>query len=204
MDLRIRNVLLLLITLSITIGCFVGCSILPTDGDASDDQNNNAAQGENKNPVEAKYDTLPYSDYVIMKNSWYDESREEHIEIKFDLGGSDMLVISTFEEYAAAGIYDFERDEEFFVENSLLVMKYTYTSSDEMIEFIDIAIKDGKLYPVVSMEHIPGTPITDDYNWIYIIADVKKSDIENYSFGEVLALNLADENDGSVYHEKFE
>ena len=115
-----------------------------------------------------------------------------------------MLTLSTFEEYEAASIYDLERDEEFFGESALLVIKYEHTSSDKPIELVDIAIKKGKIYPVVSMELPPDHNITADEKTTLIIADVKKSDVEKYSFGEVLAINLADENDGSVYHEKFE
>ena len=93
---------------------------------------------------------------------------------------------------------------EFFTENALLVMQYTHTASDEPIELVDIAIKDGKLYPVISMKLPPDHAVCTDIQDTYIIADVRKSDVEKYSFGEVLALNLADETRGSVHHEKFE
>ena len=180
MGLRIKKTWLSFLTVILCIGCFVGCS----------------AWG--KNPVEAKYDTLPYDGYVIRQKNLTNHP------IHLNFGDSDIILISSLDEFEASGIYDYERDEDFFKENALLVMQYTHSSSDKMIEFVDIAIKDGKIYPVVSMELPPYAPICCDIIDTLIITDVKKDDIKNYSFGEVLALNLADENEGSVHHKRFE
>ena len=183
---RIGKVLSLIFSVIFCIGCFVGCDAFK------------------KNAVEAKYDTLPYENQVIRADHWYDEAEKKLHEVNLRFGDSDLLLLSTFDEYKAANIYDLERSEEFFTENALLVMQYTHSSSDEMIEFIDIAIKDGKLYPVVSMDLSPEQNITADTKNTFIIAGVKKCDIEKYSFGEVLAINLSNESRGSVYHDRFE
>ena len=183
---RINKILSLILTVIFCIGCFVGCDAFK------------------KNAVEAKYETLSYENHVIRADQWYDEVEEKLHEVNLRFGDSDLLLLSTFDEYKAADIFDLEKSEEFFTENALLVMKYHHTSSDEPIELVDIAIKDGKLYPVVSMELPPDHNICDDIRDTLIIADVKKSDVEKYSFGDVLAINLADETRGSVYHEKFE
>ena len=180
MGLRINKVLLLVSAIIICASCFVGCS----------------AWG--KNPVEVKYDTLPYDGYVVRAANRTDRP------INLQFGDSYIILLATFEEYEAASIYNLERDESFFEENALLVMRYHHSSSDEMIELVDIAIKDGKIYPVVSMDLPPDSVICMDLNDTLIIADVKKSDVEKYSFGEVLAINLTNKDKGSVYHEKFE
>ena len=186
MGLRIKKVGLAFLTIIICTYCLVGCS----------------AWG--KNPVEAKYDTLPYENHVIKPEQWYDETEKKLHFINLKFGDSDIILLSTFDEYKAANIYNFEKSEDFFTENALLVMRYHHTSSDEMIEFVDIAIKDGKIYPVVSMDLPPNSNVCADIQYTLIIADVKKSDVEKYSFGEVLAINISNENDGSHYHEKFE
>ena len=195
MVLRINKLLSLFLTVSICIACFVGCQ---------DNSKNDAKNEEPKNAVEAKYETLPYENYVIRADYWYDEIEGKLNHVNLQFGDSDLILLSTFDEYKAANIYDLERSEEFFEENALLAMKYTHSSSDEPIELVDIAIKDGKLYPVISMELPPNHNICADIKDTYIVADVKKSDVKKYAFGEVLAINLANENDGSVYHEKFE
>ena len=180
-----KKVGLLALTIIICIYCFVGCF-------------------EKKNPVEAKYDTLPYENHVIKPEQWYDETEKKLHFIDLKFGDSDLILLSTFDEYKAANIYNFEKSEDFFTENALLVMRYHHTSTDEPIELVDIAIKDGKLYPVVSMDLSPEQNITTDTKNTFIIADVKKCDIEKYSFGEVLAINLSNESRGSVYHDRFE
>ena len=184
MVLRISKFSALILSVTLLIGGFIGCDALK------------------KNPVEAKYETLPYENCVFRKFYYTNAGKAEQVNLSFD--DSDLILLSTYDEYKAANIYDLARSEDFFEENALLVMQYTHSSSDEPIELVDIAIKDGKLYPVVSMELLRGQNICMDNRYTYIIADVKKSDVENYSFGEVLALNLADETYGSVFHERFE
>lgn len=181
---RISKVLSLFFAVIFCIGCFVGCDAFK------------------KNAVEAKYDTLPYGEYVVRDFYYNTGNNPERVNLSF--GDSDLILLSTFDEYKAANIYDLERDEEFFTENALLVMQYTHSSSDEMIEFVDIAIKDGKIYPVVSTSFAADQNLCDDIKDTLIIADVKKSDVEKYSFGKLLAINLKDETLGSKHHEKFE
>ena len=180
---KIHKVLSLVLATVFCMACFVGCK-------------------DRKNPVEAKYETLPYENCVFRKFYYTNAGKAEQVNLSFD--DSDLILLSTYDEYKSANIYDLARSEDFFEENALLVMRYTHSSSDEPIELVDIAIKDGKLYPVVSMELPPDHTVCADFKYTLIIADVKKSDVRKYEFGEVLALNLADENDGSIHHDKFE
>ena len=183
---KTRKILMFILTAIICASCLVGCSAWE------------------KNPVEAKYDTLPYDGYVIKADQWYDEAEQKLHFIDLKFGDSDLILLSTFDEYKAANFNNFEKSEEFFAENALLVIRYHHSSSDEPIELVDIAIKDGKIYPVVSMDLPPDHGANTDSKNTLIISDVKKSDIEKYSFGEVLALNLSNEDAGSVHHKKFE
>ena len=139
---KMSKVLSLFLAVILPIACFVGCQ---------DNSKNDAKNEEPKNAVEAKYDTLPYENSVIRADQWYDETEKKLHEVNLRFGDSDLLLLSTFDEYKAANIYNLERGKEFFEKNALLVMKYTHSASDEPIELVDIAIKDGKLYPVVSM-----------------------------------------------------
>ena len=169
-----RKILLFLLTVLTAAGCFVGCSSEP------------------KNPVEAKYDTLDYENYVVITDAYH------------DIPDVQMLIISTFDEYEEIAIDGILKDEGFFDENSLLVVKYTHSKENDPIDLVDIAIKDGKLYPVVLMELAPDQNITAGMDATLYVVDVKKSDVERYALGEVLAINLADETRGSQYHERFE
>ena len=184
--LRISRFLALILAVVICIGGFIGCDILK------------------RNPVEAKYDTLPYGDYVVRADSWYDKVEDKSYSVTLKFGDGDLILLTSLDELTAANIHDLERSEDFFEENALLVMQYTHSSSDEMIEFVDIAIKEGKLYPVVSTSFAANQPLCDNIKDTLIIADVKKSDVEKYSFGKLLAINLEEETLGSKHHEKFE
>ena len=176
MGLRIRKLLPILLIAIIAISCFAGCSSEP------------------KNAVSKKYKTLPYGDYVVISD----------VHVAYSIGEGDILMFSTFDEYEESHINGLPKDEGFFDENALLVIRFRHSMGNDPLDLVDIAIKNGKLYPVISMELAPDQNSTAGADATLYVVDVKKSDIENYSFGEVLAINLADETRGSQYHEKFE
>ena len=176
MGLRIRKFLPILLIAIIAISCFSGCSSEP------------------KNAVSKKYKTLPYGDYVVISD----------VHVAYSIGDGDIHMFSTFEEYEESHINEPIKDESFFDENALLLIRFLHSMGDDPIDLVDIAIKNGKLYPVISMELAPDQNSTTGADATLYVVDVKKSDIDKYSFGEVLAINIADETRGSQYHEKFE
>ena len=73
---RISKVLSLIFTVIFCIGCFVGCDAFK------------------KNAVEAKYDTLPYGEYVVRDFYYNTGNNPERVNLSF--GDSDLILLSTF------------------------------------------------------------------------------------------------------------
>lgn len=99
------------------------------------------------------------------------------------LSAEKARIIVDYESYAA---YDLPLDytEDFFEENNLLVFMTSACSSDKM-QFLDILIHDGKLYPCFSRVKLgQNDPVTDDIFYLLYCAELAKAD--DYQLGEVI------------------
>lgn len=186
-------IIALLTVLTLTLICFCSC-----------DRNAVPKYQSLPGQVGKTYDglnrVLPPPDIEILtsveelRNCYYlDLAPDEELDEDID--------IENIESYLTKYYYtDLEYSEEFFETNVILLVAFTYTSSDSNIEFRDIALKGDKFYPIFETS----SPIKDEtsclnmFHNLYVIECSR--DVLNYEYGQTLALNRRDVNCGSYYH----
>ena len=93
-------------------------------------------------------------------------------------------VVSTVDELKEKCGKQLSYSQEFFEENSLVIVLIAGCSSYG-IEFVDVLVKDGNLYPVLERNYIyPGQPVTEDYIQHIFYSEIPKS--ANYEYGEII------------------
>ena len=95
-------------------------------------------------------------------------------------------------------ILGMDEDEEVILKgNVAMLISFHYSSSDRIIEFVDVAVKDGKFYPIFATDSpIANEPSTDDERIdLYVV--VVSEEVLDYDFQEILAINRRDLNFGS-------
>lgn len=187
-------VIVLLTVLTLTLICFCAC-----------DRNAVPKYQSLPGQVGKTYDglnrVLPPPDIEILasveelRNCYYlDLAPDEELDEDID--------IENIESYLTKYYYtDLEYSEEFFRANVIMMVLFTFASSDKDIEFKDIAIKGGKFYPIfeTSSPKRGGYQTCDTMKELYVIECSR--DVLNYEFGQTLALNRNDVNNGSAYHD---
>ena len=125
-----------------------------------------------------------YFDDMTVSNNWS--------------SGKDVKKVisqAELEEYSELGI---TVSNNFFETKTILLIPFHYASSDKYVAFKDLAIKDGKIYPVC----ITGAPIpvdglfgtTDDIRLCLFAVSVDNDRISDCSIEEALVVNV------SAYH----
>lgn len=134
------------------------------------------------------YESLAYENAVIydsyMTRHWLDE---------------DLVIIHSNDELTALHLeLDLGYSDDFFTENALALVQFTYSSGEELLELTGIVVKDGKLCPVLMIES--QELLSEDFVYALISAEVKKADVQDYEAGENLIINQTFPNRGSKYH----
>ncbi|MDE6605261.1 MAG: hypothetical protein K2K85_04475 [Clostridia bacterium] len=166
------------ILLSIMISALVGCCNCPKD---KDDSSQN---------VMPQYDTI-FSNAIRQCGEVKNLNYDFKIEIVTSLADLEKFNILG-EGYT----------EEYFEYNVILLINFMFASSDENIEYKNLAIKDHKFYPIFETNSpILDEPNTDDVlHRIFVVIAPKW--VMNYEFGETLVINRRDVTltRGSCYH----
>ena len=174
--LKSSTVVVLLLVMAIAL---LGCCNCPKD-DGNLDNNTNAVP---------EYDTVFSTAIRIchfneIKN-WDYKSKLETVTSLSDLEKFNILGEGYTEEY--------------FEYNVILLIKFTYASSDDNIQFKDLAISGSKFYPIFETNSpLPNQPSTGDIGDIIFVVKAPKT---SYEFGDILVINRRDITAGSCYHE---
>ncbi|MDE6210958.1 MAG: hypothetical protein K2G42_03215 [Clostridia bacterium] len=168
------------ILLSIMISALVGCCNCPKDND-------NSSQN-----VVPQYDT-------IFSNAIRQCSMSEVKNLNYDFKIEIVTSLSDLEKFNILGE---GYTEEYFEYNVILLINFIFASSDDNIEFKNLAIKDHKFYPIFETY----SPIQNEWS----TADIRNRVfvvtapiwVMNYEFGETLVINRRDVTltRGSCYH----
>ena len=105
--------------------------------------------------------------------------------------------ISDLEKFNVLGT---QYSEDFFENYVVMLIMFNYSSSDQNIELVNIAVKDDKFYPIFATN----SPIGNELNTLdirfnlYVVSVDKK--VLDYEFEDTLVLNRRDVNRGCYYH----
>ncbi|MCX4362290.1 MAG: hypothetical protein OSJ74_02735 [Clostridia bacterium] len=171
-------VVVLLLVMAIAL---LGCCNCPKD-DGSSDNNINAVP---------EYDTVFSTAIRICHFN----------EIKNWDYTSKLEIVTSLSDLEKFNILGEGYTEEYFEYNVILLIEFTYASSDDNIQFKDLAIKGHKFYPIFETNSpLPNQPSTaDEISEIFVVTTSKR--IMSYQFEDILVINRRDVTAGSCYHE---
>ncbi len=182
MGIQIKKLIALLLTISSMIMLF-SCEF-GTNDPYTEEPLTNAEK------IAEKYQTIPFENSFIQYGNIYALGMK-----------TDVITVNSVEEFNQTGL-DLEYSEEFFEVKALLFICFTHSSSEKFTELSDLAVKDGVIHPVITINRL-GEIVPDDIEKSLIVCELKKSDI-SASFGDLLVINSFDTSRGSIHHEKFE
>ena len=174
---NIIKILTAVILLSIMISAFVGCCNCTKDD-------------VNKNVV-PRYDTI-FSNAIRQCGM---------SEVKNWDYSSKLEIVTSLAELENFNILGEGYTEEYFEYNVILLINFTFASSDDNIEYKNLAIQNHKIYPIFETN----SPIqnegstTDVGHRIFVVT--APIWVTNYEFGDILAINRRDVTTGSCYHD---
>ncbi len=206
---EIKLIILLFMIFSLVL-VMVGCvNENPTDihtpgnNDNEKEENNENNEDENK-----KDEDNTDSEYVYTPVKYTD------IDINFDnidmIEGAclndDIVILKLVDEVQKAEsnhYFELEKDygDDFFKENSLMLVSFEYCSSESLIEFAGVIVRESKLYPIFAVEVNMENDLSTDLNDLIVAIEVKNDDISDLSVGEILAVNTLNPEWGSKYYE---
>ena len=178
---KIIRCLIAVALLSIMIIALVGCCDCPKDDD------------NNKNVV-PQYDTI-FSNAIRVCDLYGDVKNWDY--------SSKLEIVTSLADLEKFNILGEGYTEEYFEYNVILLINFMFASSDTNIEYKNLAIQNGKFYPIFETNSpLPNEPNTDDagHSIFVVTAPIW---VTNYEFGETLVINRRDVtlNTGSCYHE---
>ncbi|MDE6475151.1 MAG: hypothetical protein K2L70_08640 [Clostridia bacterium] len=170
--------LMAVVLLSIMISVFVGCCNCPKE--------------DNNKSVVPQYDT-------IFSNAIRQCGINELKILDYD---TKIEIITSLSDLEKFNILGEGYAEEYFEHNVILLINFMYASSDNNIEYKNLAIQNNKFYPIFETNSpLPNQPSTADVGHrIFVITAPKR--VMNYEFGETLVINRRDVTltTGSCYH----
>ncbi|MDE7209732.1 MAG: hypothetical protein K2O31_07605 [Clostridia bacterium] len=180
MKTKITKSMIALALLSVIVIALVGCCNCTNDKDDG---------SQNVMPL---YDT-------IFSNVIRQCSMSEVKNLNYDFKIEIVTSLSDLEKFNILGE---GYTEEYFEYNVILLINFIFASSDDNIEFKNLAIKDHKFYPIFETY----SPIQNEWS----TADIRNRVfvvtapiwVMNYEFGETLVINRRDVTlaRGSCYH----
>ena len=110
-------------------------------------------------------------------------------------------IVTAMSEFEKFNILGTSYSEEFFEHYVVMLIQFKSASSDHNIEFKNLALKDGKFYPIVeTYSPIANEGGTTDIIYNIYMVEVSRKILE-YEFADILVINRRDVNMGSCYHE---
>ncbi len=177
---NIIKILTAVILLSIMIIALVGCCNCPKD---NDDVNQKAVP---------QYDTI-FSNAIRQCGM---------SEVKNWDYSSKLEIVTSLSELENFNILGEGYTEEYFEYNVILLINFMYASSDENIEYKNLAIQNYKIYPIFETNsRLPNEPSTDDEGGHSIFVVTAPKGVKNCEFGDILVINRRDVTAGSRYHD---
>ena len=173
---KIIRCLIAVVMLCIMISAFVGCCDCPKDDD-------------NKNVV-PQYDTI-FSNAIRVCGSEVKNWDYEH----------KIEIVTSLDDLKNFNILGEGYTEEYFEYNVILLINFMFASSDENIEYRNLAIQNKRFYPIFETN----SPIQNEWSTadighrIFVVT--APIWVTNYEFGEILVINRRDVTAGSCYHE---
>ena len=189
-------VLVLLCVTAVTLMSFCACQ---KDGDTQ--PSGDLSSGDTSSGYQPRLD-IPKYDII------YNNLRRVYIK---PYAHSDSIVENwdyTHEIKIASSLSDLEKfnvwgtsyPEEYFENNVIMLIMFQYASSDDYsIEFVNIAVKYDKFYPIFATNAPIQDAFTADVRCNLYMVEVDKK-VLDYEFEDILVINRRDVNFGSCYH----
>ncbi|MBQ8344816.1 MAG: hypothetical protein IJY42_00950 [Clostridia bacterium] len=152
-----------------------------------------------QNPVAAKYETVAFENLVIHP------SESVYVEI-WTWGEQNVFFIDRRSDLEPFGLEEtLNYEESFFEEKSLIFFRFVRKYSEEIVELTGIAVKDGTLCPVLTIDPPgPGENSSTSFVDTLITVEVEKDALNGRTAGEILIINLTYPDQGSWKYHKFE
>lgn len=139
-----------------------------------------------------EYESIAYQNAVI-------QNPDSVIEWFID----DLVIVNSNDELAELDLgLDLGYDDDFFEDNALVLVQFTYAGGEDLLELSGIIVKDGKLCPVLTIES--QEDLSANFEFALISAEVKKADVEDHEVGENLIIDKIFTDRDSAYHDKFD
>ena len=137
------------------------------------------------------YQTVDFNNHNILYHascsSWID---------------SEMLQIESMDELEESQInLQLEYDTDFFAANSLLVLQFCHSSSEQIVEVTKLIINDGKICPVITINSTEN--ISTDINYSLILVELPKGEL-SHPPGQFYVINTCAPSRGSCKYDPFE
>ncbi len=175
----LKSSIVVVLLLVMAIALF-GCCNCPKDDGSS---------GNNTNAV-PEYDTVfstAIGEFSLSIENWNYDTKLE--------------VVTSLSELEKFNVFGLGYTEEYFENNVILLIKFTYASTDKNIEFKNLAVRNKKFYPIFETNSpLPNESNTDDMLAdIFVVTTSKR--IMSYQFEDILVINRRGLITGSCYHE---
>ena len=113
---------------------------------------------------------------------------------------NEIEIVNSLSDLERFNILGTSYSEKYFENYVILLIMFDYRSTDKSIEFVNLALKDGKFYPIFATNSpIADELMTDDINWSLYVVGVDKR-VLDYEFADILVINRRDLRCGSGYH----
>ena len=187
---KIARSIITVVLLCVTAITLIGLCSCQKDSDTQP-SGEQPTSGEQPQNVVPDYDAM-YTSGVKRMYAMEDE--------KFWEDSHDVEVITSVADWKKYDILGPAPSEYFFNNRVILLIQFRRGASDRNIEFKNLAIKDGKFYPVFAVDSpTPPAPSNGvEYYKVYVI-EASKAVLE-YQAGNILIINREDVTRGSCYY----
>lgn len=212
MGIRIRGILCIAVALLLA-GTLVACAGAEAPDDGVPTPDNGEAEssvstqgGDAADPPAVKYATVAF------------EAQTQPVLSVTRPAGEDTTVITSLyqleqleQQVASANAAELgellaglraQHDAAFFESRALVLVCFCHSSTEKLLELTQLAIKDGALCPVVTIDS--QGDLSTNIVYSYITAEVLRDDVAELAAGELLVINNYDPTQGSSHHARFE